>query len=575
MLERPLAVALTALLLAGASPAQPWMNAAPARGTRAMVATEQHYATQAGVDILRRGGNAVDAAIAVGYALAVVDPCCGNIGGGGFMLVRMHDGRERFIDFREKAPLRAGPRMFLDASGNVIPHASTKGYLAVGVPGTVLGFERARAEFATLARATLMAPAIALAQRGFIVGPGDAAVFASAEADAAGSPFTFRGQPNVRAIFVKHGHLPQAGELLRQPQLAATLRLIAQGGAPAFYDGPIAQAIVKAGYREGGMLSMEDFKRYSVDEPAPVHCSYRGYLVTSAPPPSSGGVTLCELLNVLSAYPLHGWGWHSAQSAHYAIEAERRAFADRNAYLGDPAFVRNPVAALLSDEYAAKLRASIAPDKATPSVDVRPGLGEVARENEETTHYSIVDKWGNAVAVTYTINDAFGAGVIAGDTGFFLNDEMDDFTSKPGVPNMFGLVQGARNEIEPGKRPLSSMTPTILTKKGKLFMVTGSPGGPRIITTVLSTIQNVIDYGMNVQQAVDAPRIHMQWLPDEVQIEPGALNSPTMAALRAMGYTFKQIPSWGSAQAIVIDPQNGVRLGGSDRRRASGLAAGY
>ncbi len=531
-----------------------------------MIATEQHYATQAGVNILRRGGNAVDAAIAIAYALAVVDPCCGNIGGGGFMLVRMHDGRERFIDFREKAPLRASPHMYLDAQGNVIPHASTKGYLSAGVPGTVMGMERARQEFATLPRGVLMAPAIALAQNGFRVEAGDADIFKKA---------AFANQPNVREIFMSGGRLPQPGDTLRQPQLAATLRLIAKDGAHAFYDGPIAQAIVDASYKEGGMLSMDDFKQYTADERAPIHCTYRGYTIISAPPPSSGGVTLCEMLDVVSAYPLHRWGWHTTQSVHYTIEAERRAYADRNTYLGDPAFVKNPVDALLSPAYAAKLRSTIQPAAATPSVDVRPGLGPVAHENGDTTHFSIVDKWGNAVAVTYTINDLFGAGVIAGDTGFFLNDEMDDFTSKPGVPNMFGLVQGERNDIQPGKRPLSSMTPTIVTKDGKLFMVTGSPGGSRIITIVFSTLENVLDFGMNVQEAVDAPRLHMQWLPDRIEMEPGALSDSTMTQLRAMGYTLKEIPSWGSAQAVVVDPKTGRRYGGTDRRHPAGLAAGY
>lgn len=577
MLYRIFSGTMAAVLLASTASAQTasWRSAAPAQARHAMVATEQHYATQIGVNILRRGGNAVDAAIAVAYALAVVDPCCGNIGGGGFMLVRMHDGRERFIDFREKAPLRANPHMYLDSSGNIIPHASTKGYLAIGVPGTVMGMERARTEFARLPRSVLMAPAIFLAQNGFRLDAGDAAIFKGATGEGYSGAYTFANQPNVRAIFMKNGRLPQPGEVLRQPQLAQTLRAIAKGGAPAFYDGPIARAIADASYKGGGMLSTDDFKRYTVDEQTPIHCTYRGYEIISAPPPSSGGVTLCEILNVLSAYPLHQWGWDSAKSTHYVIEAERRAYADRNTYLGDPAFVKNPESELLSQTYAQQLRASIQPDKATPSVDVHPGLGPVTHENTDTTHFSIVDKWGNAVAVTYTLNDWFGAGVIAGDTGFFLNDEMDDFTSKPGVPNMFGLVQGVRNDIEPGKRPLSSMTPTIVTKNGKLFMVTGSPGGARIITIVLSTIQNVLDYGMNVQQAVNAPRIHMQWEPDEIQFEPGALDANTMSALEAMGYTFKEIASWGSAQAVLVDPKTGIRYGGTDRRHPAGLASGY
>jgi gamma-glutamyltranspeptidase / glutathione hydrolase len=575
MLNRLLSVSCAIALLALAPLSNaPWRQATPAQGAHAMIATEQQFATQAGVDVLRHGGNAVDAAVAVAYALAVVDPCCGNIGGGGFMLVRMHDGRERFIDFREKAPLRANPRMFLDKKGNVMAGASTKGYLAVGVPGTVMGMERARAEFGTMPRAQLMKPAIALAKSGFRIEAGDAAIFNGAQEGDSGA-YTFAKQPNVNAIFLKDGQLPRPGETLRQPQLAKTLALIAKDGTRAFYRGPIAQAIVAASERNGGILSMRDFAAYTVDERAPLHCAYRGYDIASAPPPSSGGTTLCEILGVLSAYPMASWGWNTVQSAHFAAEAERRAYADRNAYLGDPAFVRNPVAELLSPSYAAQVRGTIAADKATPSVDVRPGLGPVAHENGETTHFSIVDSRGNAVAVTYTINDWFGAGVIAGDTGFFLNDEMDDFTSKPGVPNMFGLVQGERNDVRPGKRPLSSMTPTIVTKNGKLFMVTGSPGGSRIITITLATLQNVIDYGMNVQQAVNAPRLHMQWLPDQIQYEPGALSDDAMSKLGAMGYSFKRVASWGSAQAIVIDPRSGARCGGTDRRHPAGLAAGY
>jgi gamma-glutamyltranspeptidase/glutathione hydrolase len=576
MIVRILVILCTASLLAAVpAPERMWRDVTPARGAHAMVATEQHYATQAGLQVLRAGGNAVDAAVAVGYALAVVDPCCGNIGGGGFMLVRMHDGRERFIDFREKAPLRANPRMYLDKNGNVIRGASTKGYLAVGVPGTVMGLERARTEFGTMSRAKLMESAIALARNGFRVEAGDAAIFSGAQAEGYSGAYTFENQSNVRGIFMRNGRLPQPGDVLRQPQLAHTLALIARDGPRAFYNGPIARAVVNASRRNGGILTLRDFSAYNVDEAHPLHCTYRGYDIASAPPPSSGGTTLCEILNVTSAYPLATWGWHSTESAHRVIEAERRAYADRNAYLGDPHFVKNPVAQLLSPEYAAKLRATIAADKATPSVDVHPGLGPVAHEHDETTHFSIVDRWGNAVAVTYTINDWFGAGVIAGDTGFFLNDEMDDFTSKPGVPNMFGLVQGVRNDIEPAKHPLSSMTPTIVTKNGKLFMVTGSPGGSRIITIALSTLENVIDYGMNVQQAVNAPRVHMQWLPDQIQYEPGALSDAAMHALKKMGYSFKEIASWGSAQAITIDPRTGVRYGGTDRRHPAGLAAGY
>ncbi|MGZ3507925.1 MAG: gamma-glutamyltransferase [Vulcanimicrobiaceae bacterium] len=567
--------ALFASALIPAPADAPDWHATPSQAMHGMVATEQHYATQVGVDVLEHGGNAVDAAVAVAYALAVVDPCCGNIGGGGFMLVRMHDGRERFIDFREKAPLRATPALYQDKNGNVIKGLSMKGYLAVGVPGTVMGMERARAEFGTMSRRALVAPAIALAKKGFTIEPGDLIPFNGAFAEGYSGAGSFRTEQNVRAIFMKDGELPRPGDVLKQPQLASTLSAIATGGVAAFYRGAIAKAVVAASAEHHGILSLKDFASYTVDEQQPIHCAYRGYDITSAPPPSSGGITLCEILNVVAPYPFSRWGWDSPQSAHYVVEAERRAYADRNAYLGDPAFVKNPIRELLAPQYATKVRDSIAADKATPSVDIHPGLGVVAHENNDTTHYSIVDKDGNAVAVTYTINDWFGAGVIAGSTGFFLNDEMDDFTSKPGVPNMFGLVQGERNDIRGGKRPLSSMTPTIVTRDGKLFMVTGSPGGSRIITIAFSTLQNVIDYGMNVQDAVNAPRIHMQWLPDDVQYEPGALTDATMKQLATMGYAFKEISSWGSAQAIVVDAKSGMRYGGTDRRHSAGLAAGY
>lgn len=540
-----------------------------------MVVTEQRYATRAGVEVLAKGGNAVDAAIAVGYALAVVDPCCGNIGGGGFMLVRMHDGRTQFIDFRERAPLRATRKMYLDAAGNPVAGRSLKGWLSVGVPGTVAGLERARVEFGTRSRAGLLAPAIALARDGYRVTPGDAAVYADGANEVSGGPYAFTAQPNVASIFTRAGVVPQAGALLRQPQLAATLQTISDGGSDAFYRGPIARAVVAASDASGGILSLGDFSRYAVNEYAPVRCAYHGYTVLSAPPPSSGGVVLCEILHILAPYPLGKWGFDSVRSTHYVAEAERRAYADRNTYLGDPVFVPNPIRQLLDRAYAARLRSQIAPDRATPSSQVHPGLGPVASpEKAETTHYSIVDRYGNAVAVTYTINDLFGAGVIAGNTGFFLNDEMDDFTSKPGVPNLYGLVQGERNAVAPGKRPLSSMTPTIVTRGSKLAFVTGSPGGSRITTIVLDTLLNVLDYSMNVQDAVDAPRTHMQWLPDRIQYEPGAFDRATANTLRTMGYSLDEVRSWGSAQAIWIDPRSGIRYGGTDRRRSTGLAAG-
>ncbi len=541
----------------------------------AMVVTEQHLASQAGLDVLEHGGNAVDAAVAVGYALAVVDPCCGNIGGGGFMLIRMHDGRERFIDFREKAPLRATRDMYLDAQGNVVPGRSTLGWLAIGVPGTVMGFDRALREYGTLPRPRVMAAAIRLARDGFVLQSGDLIPFAGAAAQGYTGANAFAKQSNVHAIWMPDGSFPHAGERIVQSQLARSLELISRDGTDAFYRGPIARAVVAASEANGGLLSMQDFADYTVDESAPLHCAYHGLEVISVPPPSSGGVTLCQILNIVAPYPFAQWGWHSAQETHYVVEAERRAFADRNAYLGDPAFVHNPVAQLLDPAYAAALRAQIDPQRATPSSQVKPGLHIDVHENGDTTHYSIVDAAGNAVAVTYTLNNWFGAGVIAGETGFFLNDEMDDFTSKPGVPNAYGLVQGETNDIQPGKRPLSSMAPTIVLRGGKLAMVTGSPGGSRIITIVLETILNVFDFGMNAQAAVDAPRMHMQWLPDEIQYEPGAFTDPVTAALRGDGYAFKEIPFWGSAQAIVVDPATGALQGGTDRRHPAGAALGY
>jgi gamma-glutamyltranspeptidase / glutathione hydrolase len=559
MTRRILAIALTFCATISATPSIPL--ATPVFAPHAIVVTEQRSASQAGLDVLRRGGNAVDAAVAVGYALAVVDPCCGNIGGGGFMLIRMHGGQEHFIDFREKAPLRATRDMFLDARGDVDPRKARKGWLSIGVPGTVMGLDRALDEYGTMHRNDVMSYAIALAKDGYTFSSGDEIPFVAA-ADGY----------NPASGFAHH---PKPGDLVKQPQLAQTLEEIARDGDAAFYRGPIARAIVAASDANGGILSMRDFADYTVDERQPVQCAYHGYDLISAPPPSSGGVTLCEILNVIAPFPLARWGWHSVRETHDVIEAERRAYADRNQYLGDPAFVKNPVAQLLDPSYAARLRASIDPTKATPSSDVKPGLRIATHENDDTTHFSIVDRWGNAVAVTYTINDWFGAGVIAGDTGFFLNDEMDDFTSKPGVANMYGLVQGSANEIAPGKRPLSSMAPTIVTRNGQLVMVTGSPGGSRIITIVLETLLNVLDFGMNVQQAVDAPRIHMQWLPDRVQYEPNAFATGTMEQLQSDGYTFEEVQSWGSAQAIVRDPATGMLAGGTDRRRPSGAALGY
>ena len=532
----------------------------------AMVVTAQHLATEVGVHILKEGGNAVDAAVAVGYALAVVHPCCGNIGGGGFMMIHLANGHAVFLDFREKAPLKATPTMYQDAQGNVIPGKSTHTYLGVGVPGTVMGLDTALRRYGTMSRGQVMAPAIQLARNGYVLEQGDVKILTTRTQ-------AFAKHPNVAAIFLDHGKPFVVGERLRQPQLAKTLELIERDGSRAFYRGPIARAIVAASRAHGGILSMRDFADYSVQWDEPVRCRYHGYTVLSDPPPSSGGTTICEILQILRPYPLAKWGYGSVESLHYLAEAERRAFADRNTYLGDPAFVRNPIAELLSAHHAATLRASILPDKATPSSEIQGSLGPP--EGTDTTHYSIVDAHGNAVAVTYTINYLFGVGRIAGDTGFFLNNEMDDFTSKPGVPNSFGLVQGRINQIEPGKRPLSSMAPTIVLHDGKLFMVTGSPGGSTIISTTLESFLNVVDFGMNVQQAVNAPRVHQQWYPDRVFAEPGLMSPRVQSRLEAMGYRFKIVRSWGADEAIVVDPRSHRLEGANDRRRPAGLAAGY
>ncbi|HEU0230744.1 MAG TPA: gamma-glutamyltransferase [Burkholderiaceae bacterium] len=550
----------------------------PAHGTHGMVVTAQHLATQVGLNILKAGGNAIDAAVATGYALAVVDPCCGNIGGGGFMTLHLADGRNIFINFRERAPLRATRDMYLDKQGKVVPGLSTQGYLAVGVPGTVMGLDTALRKYGTMTRKQVMAPAIRLARNGFVLEQGDIDILTGkgkhGDLDALTGPSKrFATQPNVAAIFLNHGQAYRVGDRLVQKDLARTLALIEKKGSSAFYDGPIADAIVHASQANGGILGKVDFTNYRAEEARPIECGYHGYQVISAPPPSSGGTTLCEILNIIEPYPLDKWGFHSAAATHVMVEAMRHAYVDRNTLLGDPHFVKAPIARLLSKAYAARIRTAILPDKATPSSEVKQGVAP--HEGTNTTHYSIVDDKGNAVSVTYTINRYFGAGVIAGKTGFFLNDEMDDFTSKVGVPNLYGLIQGENNAIAPGKRPLSSMTPTIVTKNGRLFMVVGSPGGSRIITITLETFLNVVDHGMTLQEAVDAPRFHHQWQPDVIQYEPDAFTPEVMASLKAMGYKFKAYGPWGAAEAILVNPATGALTGAADKRQAAGAAMGY
>lgn len=573
-------VALTLSLAIGSAATNQALAASPApvRADNGMVVSAHRIATEVGVDILRKGGNAIDAAVAVGYALAVVYPSAGNIGGGGFMTIRLKDGRTSFLDFRERAPLAATKTMYLDAQGNVVDGLSTAGYLAVGVPGSVMGFETALTRFGTMRRASVMAPAVRLAREGFVLEDGDVATLT-------GGAKKLGKDAAAAAIFLRNGQQPfEEGDRLKQADLADSLALIMEEGPNVFYRGRIADRIVAASDAKGGILAKADFEQYAVRELAPVKCNYRGYEVISSPPPSSGGVILCEILNVLEGYPLAHLGPGSAEAVHYMVEAMRHAYADRNSALGDPDFVKNPVATLTDKAYAAKIREAIDPFKAGVSAEVKP---LALAESQETTHYSIVDKDGNAVSVTYTLNGSFGAGVVADGTGILLNNEMDDFTSKPGVANLYGLVQGEANAIAPRKTPLSSMSPTIVTKDGKLFMVIGSPGGARIITITLEAMLNVIDHGMNIQEAIDAPRIHHQWLPDVIRMEPFALSRDTQRRLADMGHTVGIDPNWtiwGQAAGILvggdsvraIEAGDGARLNGAmDSRSLSGKAMGH
>lgn len=571
--------ALVALAALASTPLARAASAAPVAAANGMVVTAQHLATRVGVQVLKDGGNAVDAAVAVGYALAVVYPAAGNLGGGGFMTLQLADGRKQFLDFREKAPLAARADLFLGADGQVVPGLSTRGHLAVAVPGSVHGLERARERFGTMSRAALIAPAIALAEQGFVLEPGDVELLRGATDD-------LRKDPASAAIFLDGGKPLEAGQTLVQKDLARTLRRIADDGVAGFYRGPVGAAIVSASQAGKGLITQDDLDRYATRELAPVECDYRGYRVVSAPPPSSGGVILCEILNVLEGYPLEDWGWRSAKAVHVQIEAMRHAYMDRNTYLGDPDFVKNPLERLLDKGYAERIRAVIDPRKAGSSRDIVPGSAphEPLRESGNTTHYSIADRHGNAVAVTTTLNDWFGARITVPGTGVLLNNEMDDFTAKPGVPNLYGLVQGQANAIAPGKRPLSSMSPTLVSQGGKPLIVLGTPGGSRIITAVLHTLLNLVDYGMNLQEAVDAPRFHQQWLPEATQLERFAISPDTQKILEGMGHRFGSPQPANHVAAILVGapslggrpPPGGNRFfGANDPRRNTGLALGH
>jgi gamma-glutamyltranspeptidase/glutathione hydrolase len=551
----------------------------PAHAPHAMVASIREVASRVGVEVMQAGGNAVDAAVATGFALAVVYPQAGNLGGGGFLLLRTAAGEVHFVDFREKAPAAATENMYLDAHGKVIPGLSVVGYKAVGVPGSVAGLVYAEKTFGKLTLAQVIAPAIKLARDGFPLLSEDAT---DLKRDSRLGKFS-----DSRRIFQRNGNFYRAGELLKQPELARTLERIAKD-PDDFYHGALARELAAAIQKSGGLVTPADLAAYEVKEREPVRGTYRGYDIISSPPPSSGGTALIEILNILEGFDLAKTGNRSAETIHLTVEAFRRAFYDRADFMGDPDFSKIPVPQLIDKKYAAAWRDTIDPAHACVSASLkRPpfeNLERVAdarpaaiREPENTTHYSIVDSEGNAVSVTTTLNDEFGSRATAEGLGFLLNDEMDDFASKQGVPNAYGLIQGPANAIAPNKRPLSAMTPTIVLKDGKLFLVLGSPGGPRIITTVANILMGVVDFRLDIQQSVDAPHFHHQWLPDQIDVED-TLSPDTMNLLRSKGHKLSvkhgvdQYPADG--ECVMVDPKTGERLGASDDRDR-GKAVGY
>jgi gamma-glutamyltranspeptidase/glutathione hydrolase len=547
---------LAAALLAPAGPEA--ASRAPVRARHGMVGSTEEHATRVGVEVLRRGGNAIDAAVAVGFALAVTHPSAGNIGGGGLMVIRFADGRTTSIDYREMAPAAATRDMFLDAQGNVVAERSLVGPLAAGVPGSVAGLAHAHRKYGSRPWAELVEPAIALAADGFVVSDALARSLRGAQ--------KLLGRfPESRRVLLRDGVFHEPGDRLVQPELANTLRAIATDGQDGFYRGRVADLLVAEMQRTGGLITKADLEAYAPVERTPVVGTYRGHDIVSMPPVSSGGVALLQALNILEAWPIGEYGHNSSKTMHLVAEATRRVYADRSEWLGDPGFVRVPVAGLTSKKYADALRATIDPARATPSSQVTPGQ-PTAFEPDQTTHYSVIDASGIAVSTTTTINGGYGNGQLVPGAGFLLNNEMDDFSAKPGVPNMFGVTGGKANEIAPGKRMLSSMTPTIVVKDGKPLLVVGSPGGSRIITTVLQVIMNVIDHGMDVQEAVDAPRFHHQWLPDEIRIERRGFPLDVVRNLEAMGHKVSAQSDMGDVHAIYVDPGTGMRYGASDPR---------
>jgi gamma-glutamyltranspeptidase/glutathione hydrolase len=575
------ALSISALSAAqeGPKPVIPYLDEQPVRAQHGMVVSVHHLASDAGLEILRAGGNAVDAAVATGFALAVVHPAAGNLGGGGFLLLRTHDGQTTFIDYREKAPLAATETMYQDAQGNIIPEesllSSVIGYRSIATPGSVAGLAYAERKYGKLGLARVMAPAIKLAAGGFVL--------SAEEAEELSDPDLAKF-PESKRIFQRDGNLYKEGETFRQPELARTLERIA-ADPDDFYHGKIARELIDQLHKGGALLTLDDLAQYGVVERTPITGTFHNYTVISAPPPSSGGIVLVSALNILEGFDLAKLGDRSATAIHLITEAYRRAYMDRADYLGDPDYNTIPTAALTAKPYADAWRATIDANAATPSDSlVRPAgflppapstAGKRRVESQDTTHYSVVDAEGNAVSVTTTLNDSFGSHVTAGPLGFLLNDEMDDFASKMGVPNMFGLIQGPANAIAPGKRPLSSMTPTIVLEDGKLRYVLGSPGGARIITTVANIFLSAAEGGLNIQQAVDAPRFHHQYQPDKLFLEPG-FPAEVIAALRTHCYTLDvESRHWSNGECIAIDPKTGELAGGQDRRSHYGKAAGY
>lgn len=573
-----------ALLISTCSPALaqegkalPYLDEQPVRAKSGIVVSVHHLASDAGVEILKAGGNAVDAAVATGFALAVVHPLAGNLGGGGFLLLRMHDGHTTFIDFREQAPLAATADMYLDAKGNVLPgdnlNSSITGYRAIATPGSVAGLAYSEKKYGKLGLAKVIAPAIKLAEEGFAL------------TDEEAHELHYPGLalfPDTKRIFQRDGKFYEANEVFKQPELAKTLKCIAADPSD-FYHGKLAQELVADLKKGGGLITLDDLAQYKVEERTPVVGSFHNYTVISAPPPSSGGTVLLSALNILEPYDLSKMGDRSPEWIHLVTEAYRRAYMDRSEYLGDPDYNQIPVAELTSKKYADAWRASITA-KATPSVELHrpegflPPPAKTAgqhKESQDTTHYSVVDKDGNAVSVTTTLNNAFGSDVTAGSLGFLLNDEMDDFAVKVGTPNMYGLIQGPADAIAPRKRPLSAMTPTIVLEDGKLRYVLGTPGGSRIITVVANIFLSAAEGGLNIQQAVDAPRFHHQYLPDRLEMEPG-FPPATQEALKAAGYDLLiRKGRWSNGECIAVDPKTGDLLGGQDQRSHYGKAAGY